>query len=253
MGLETPFIFFECFHSSFFAYQIAERRKVVSSIKSSLADAKGTYDGGSGSLSDVDTPHEDKDYNVASPSAATTPITDVQKDTRPAISQDFVESKREVKRDLADEGTPPLSRSSITEGSQTSSTVSSAKRTLNVPPETSKSGQETPLDVNSRKSLVDVPGKKIQSYMPSLRKESSAQSHVEQKNENLEGSSAEANKETEEPVNVDEKPPPLAGTNVMNIILVAAECAPWSKTGIFYTGYVSSTRDKCVSWCIIHN
>uniref|UniRef100_A0A0D6R467 starch synthase n=1 Tax=Araucaria cunninghamii TaxID=56994 RepID=A0A0D6R467_ARACU len=29
----------------------------------------------------------------------------------------------------------------------------------------------------------------------------------------------------------DAKPPPLAGTNVMNIIVVAAECAPWSKTG----------------------
>lgn len=29
----------------------------------------------------------------------------------------------------------------------------------------------------------------------------------------------------------DVKPPPLAGPNVMNIILVAAECAPWSKTG----------------------
>jgi starch synthase len=28
-----------------------------------------------------------------------------------------------------------------------------------------------------------------------------------------------------------EKPPPLAGPNVMNVILVAAECAPWSKTG----------------------
>lgn len=28
-----------------------------------------------------------------------------------------------------------------------------------------------------------------------------------------------------------EKPPPLAGKNVMNIILVAAECSPWSKTG----------------------
>lgn len=27
------------------------------------------------------------------------------------------------------------------------------------------------------------------------------------------------------------KTPPLAGTNVMNIIVVAAECAPWSKTG----------------------
>ncbi|CAL0299026.1 unnamed protein product [Lupinus luteus] len=29
----------------------------------------------------------------------------------------------------------------------------------------------------------------------------------------------------------DEKTPPLAGANVMNVILVAAECAPWSKTG----------------------
>lgn len=184
----------------------------------------------------------DKDYNVTVPSTAATPITDVDKNTPPAISQDFVESKREIKRDLADERAPPLSRSSITASSQISSTVSS-KRTLNVPPETPKSSQETLLDVNSRKSLVDVPGKKIQSYMPSLRKESSA-SHVEQRNENLEGSSAEANEETEDPVNIDEKPPPLAGTNVMNIILVASECAPWSKTGIFYTGYVSSVQGQ---------
>ncbi|XP_031396234.1 granule-bound starch synthase 2, chloroplastic/amyloplastic-like [Punica granatum] len=29
----------------------------------------------------------------------------------------------------------------------------------------------------------------------------------------------------------DGKPPPLAGANVMNVILVAAECAPWIKTG----------------------
>ncbi|CAL1357751.1 unnamed protein product [Linum trigynum] len=29
----------------------------------------------------------------------------------------------------------------------------------------------------------------------------------------------------------DSKPPPLAGANVMNVILVSAECAPWSKTG----------------------
>lgn len=27
--------------------------------------------------------------------------------------------------------------------------------------------------------------------------------------------------------------PPLAGANVMNVIVVAAECAPWSKTGIY--------------------
>lgn len=30
---------------------------------------------------------------------------------------------------------------------------------------------------------------------------------------------------------IKEKPPPLAGPNVMNVIVVAAECAPWSKTG----------------------
>ncbi|GMH15665.1 hypothetical protein Nepgr_017506 [Nepenthes gracilis] len=36
---------------------------------------------------------------------------------------------------------------------------------------------------------------------------------------------------TKEPANDDVKPPPLAGANVMNVILVAAECAPWSKTG----------------------
>ncbi|XP_010693244.2 granule-bound starch synthase 2, chloroplastic/amyloplastic [Beta vulgaris subsp. vulgaris] len=34
-----------------------------------------------------------------------------------------------------------------------------------------------------------------------------------------------------DPVGEDAKPPPLAGANVMNVILVAAECAPWCKTG----------------------
>lgn len=38
------------------------------------------------------------------------------------------------------------------------------------------------------------------------------------------------NKFEEEPA--EAKPTPVAGTNVMNVILVAAECAPWSKTGI---------------------
>ncbi|KAK9116715.1 hypothetical protein Sjap_015662 [Stephania japonica] len=33
------------------------------------------------------------------------------------------------------------------------------------------------------------------------------------------------------PKEEDVKPPPLAGVNVMNIILIAAECAPWCKTG----------------------
>ncbi|KAL2329968.1 hypothetical protein Fmac_017549 [Flemingia macrophylla] len=46
----------------------------------------------------------------------------------------------------------------------------------------------------------------------------------------------ENQEEVSEPATIEGKgeteiPPPLAGTNVMNVILVAAECAPWSKTG----------------------
>lgn len=56
-----------------------------------------------------------------------------------------------------------------------------------------------------------------------------------QKFENLKRESESSSKEvTYEPENIEsegENPPPLAGPNVMNIILVAAECAPWSKTG----------------------
>lgn len=57
-----------------------------------------------------------------------------------------------------------------------------------------------------------------------------------QKFENLKRESESSSKEvTYEPENIEsegENPPPLAGPNVMNIILVAAECAPWSKTGM---------------------
>ncbi|CAF2373374.1 unnamed protein product [Brassica napus] len=41
----------------------------------------------------------------------------------------------------------------------------------------------------------------------------------------------EASSDTNEPVRDEEKPSPLAEANVMNVILVAAECAPFSKTG----------------------
>ena len=37
--------------------------------------------------------------------------------------------------------------------------------------------------------------------------------------------------EKEDSSDAEAKPPPLAGANVMNVIIVAAECAPWSKTG----------------------
>eukprot|EP00983_Pelagomonas_calceolata_P085298 1156524-Pelagomonas_calceolata.AAC.4 len=33
-----------------------------------------------------------------------------------------------------------------------------------------------------------------------------------------------------------EPEPPLAGPNVMNVVMVGAECAPWSKTGELQNG-----------------
>ncbi|KAK4279382.1 hypothetical protein QN277_011172 [Acacia crassicarpa] len=46
-----------------------------------------------------------------------------------------------------------------------------------------------------------------------------------------EPSSLETTSEADNVESEGEKPLPLAGANVMNVILVAAECAPWSKTG----------------------
>lgn len=42
------------------------------------------------------------------------------------------------------------------------------------------------------------------------------------------------NVKAENPTVEDVKPPPLAGPNVMNVIIVAAECAPWIKTGTHF-------------------
>lgn len=48
----------------------------------------------------------------------------------------------------------------------------------------------------------------------------------------------EASSETNEPRKDEEKPPPLAGANVMNVIVVAAECAPFVKTGNYSICYI---------------
>ena len=63
----------------------------------------------------------------------------------------------------------------------------------------------------------------------SIRETSSqdVEEHVDSKEPSLQ----EVNVGAADPAIEDIKPPPLAGPNVMNIILVAAECAPWSKTG----------------------
>ena len=56
-----------------------------------------------------------------------------------------------------------------------------------------------------------------------------------EKNKQLaESSFMERNEQVNDPARQHEKLPPLAGANVMNVILVAAECAPWCKTGLYF-------------------
>ncbi|XP_057786239.1 granule-bound starch synthase 2, chloroplastic/amyloplastic-like [Salvia miltiorrhiza] len=53
----------------------------------------------------------------------------------------------------------------------------------------------------------------------------------EQHEDSWESIPEDGNVEAEDPTDEDVKPAPLAGANVMNVIIVAAECAPWVKTG----------------------
>lgn len=58
--------------------------------------------------------------------------------------------------------------------------------------------------------------------------------HGDHSRESSDGSPMEAPRQTQTSGaanNHVDKQPPLAGPNVMNIVVVAAECAPWSKTG----------------------
>ena len=67
-----------------------------------------------------------------------------------------------------------------------------------------------------------------------------------EENENL--TKEEEVGEVDDPAIEGEKPLPLAGANVMNIILVAAECATWSKTGSKQLTYNLRWQSHFFSW-----
>ncbi|GMI68468.1 starch synthase 2 [Hibiscus trionum] len=104
-----------------------------------------------------------------------------------------------------------------------------------------KVGDEPEVDLPSEKAsnldstqqLKTTDSKAFKSdVLPSFPSSSSYPARVTAaENENSTKSGSGVVGEVHDPAVEVEKPPPLAGANVMNIILVAAECAPWSKTG----------------------
>lgn len=187
-------------------FQIAERRNLVSSIKDSIInqeDDKVSYEGRGNSSPNPDLASaSDKsvdDHNSGIPSNNYARLTvDEELETRPSdISRDFNEVKKES------EEVAPLRK------------ISS--------------------DVDSTNHLKETNSEKVRSDgLPSfLSSPSESSSIIDEKHEIVNKTSlAVVDGEANDPAIEEVKPPPLAGANVMNVILVAAECAPWSKTGI---------------------
>ncbi|KAE9466570.1 hypothetical protein C3L33_01513, partial [Rhododendron williamsianum] len=170
--------------------QIAERRKLVSSILSTNSDSEGD-----------EVPYNEKDNSF--PGVDPTPSGG--KDTNEVFDRGFLSSK----------GAP-----------LTVDNAKEAGKDLNRKTTFSK--------VDSHTQLKGVTSESVWSdELPSFLSSSSATSSLkEEKLGDLKESSLqEVNGEANVPTSEDVKPPPLAGANVMNVIVVSAECAPWSKTG----------------------
>ncbi|XVE83771.1 hypothetical protein DITRI_Ditri16bG0113200 [Diplodiscus trichospermus] len=155
--------------------QIAERRKLVSSIKSSISDIDEDEDF-----------HEQRDKALAN--------VDLASNSSDGIDEDKI--------------------GRIFSGSHVDSTLKHVPEIL-------------PSDEGGEVHELDLPPEKASSNIGSKAFKSNSK-----ENENLtEAGLEEVNGEVDDHAIEDEKPPAPAGANVMNVILVAAECAPWSKTG----------------------
>ncbi|XP_057963104.1 granule-bound starch synthase 2, chloroplastic/amyloplastic [Malania oleifera] len=178
--------------------QIAERRKLVSSIKDCIVnpeDNEISFDERGKSFGS-DKTDEDCNGGILSSSYNHSTVDEFPKTLTSAISRGFGEVEKE-----------PVENLIVTEAS---------------------------TDVNSSKQLKDPDSESAWSEeLPSFISKSFKTSSIDdEKVEDLEESSLqEVNGVANVLMEEDVKPPPLAGTNVMNVILVAAECAPWSKTG----------------------
>ncbi|CAL5338478.1 hypothetical protein CsSME_00022017 [Camellia sinensis var. sinensis] len=85
-----------------------------------------------------------------------------------------------------------------------------------------------PKEFEENGSVIDQPNTLPSSFSKASEIDDSIEERIQElTEESLEVGSDEGH----DPGDEDTTPTPLAGANVMNIILVAAECAPWSKTG----------------------
>ncbi|KAL8471601.1 hypothetical protein ACS0TY_029015 [Phlomoides rotata] len=185
--------------------QIAERRKLVSSINDSIIDTEGQ-----------EQPYLENKATVSRLDTA-------------ANTQDATE--REGK-DLNVNGTPfaastrQQSKANVSGDVQPKEVSSSAPWKSSVGPSFEpSSNNNTSKKLENTKDVITSASKTAALLYKPFKRE------AEQREDSKEPKPEYANVKAQDPTNEDEKPPPLAGPNVMNIIMVASECAPWSKTG----------------------
>jgi starch synthase len=205
--LNAPILFF------FFRglLQIAERKKLVSSIKSSIInqeddevsyEERGKFSPNLDLASASDHTVDDHNSSIASSSNAPLAVDEVA-ETLDSDGSGFDEVKKES-------GGVALLRKTSSDGDTT-------------------------------KQLKDISSEKVWSDgLPSFLSSSSETStEVDENNEISNKTNLMGDGEANDPVIEDVKHPPLAGDNVMNVILVAAECAPWSKTGTMLWSFLA--------------
>ncbi|EEF30534.1 granule-bound starch synthase 2, chloroplastic/amyloplastic [Ricinus communis] len=184
--------------------QIAERRKLVSDIKSSIIDQEldsTSYDQTESSLPNPNNGSTsvnilEQQIGSISPSSYVSSAADVRpENTSSAFSEGHSIDERDPKQH---------------ESPKTVSSIKNSTRQLNQVSSEKAWSDELPTFLSNRETSMLNDGMTESSTESTLHKVDNV--------ENI-------------PMTEDTKSPPLAGANVMNVILVSAECAPWSKTG----------------------
>lgn len=249
--------------------QIAERRKLVSSIKEStpnLDDGKASAKEEYGSSVNANTDANKKEKTDGDGNGSVSPSSyeksSLNKEPEAKTLSPATGSLKKSKQSSASvksssSVTSPEKTSDVaTNGKPWSSVVASSGDPPYKPSSTMTASEKTSDPITS----PEKPSKSragafwsdpLPSYLTSTPETSSikTEEYMETKEEKT---PEEASSETNEPGKDEAKPPPLAGANVMNVILVAAECAPFSKTGIIsFVIYLCSTVR--VLFCLWHN
>lgn len=216
--------------------QIAERRKLVSSIKSSIIDPSDEVSSkdGDNSSPEVDMGTNRKSVVNGYPSVIAS-----------GQNIDSVASK------VTNDETPALPVSSVGGRQQQ---IKTSPRSLNGDSSMQKEvmtrlPKKPPSQFNGaagdgkvkatenlsrgRTSISEESSKKAKEIrtLPDFLSVTSKPSAIKDEKDREESISKDLSDQVNHPFGEEVKPPPLAGPNVMNVILVAAECAPFSKTG----------------------